>query len=352
MSEPSAAVTITDIAQKAGVSVATVSRVLSNSNYPVSTAVREKVNYWADELNYEPNLYGKLLKGGNSKDIGIVLPSFSNPFFSSLMLSIEKHCRKNDLVPIFCNSAHDPQIEAFHIDRLRRSRVRGILLSSTSTDCANIKKATQQGAKIILLDQQFDDFSCDCVAYDFFSAGKMAVDYLVSKGHKKIAFLSPPILFYSRKSLWNGIKTRMCHYDLCCDESCLMTIEHSVLEMNNRALWPAQKQSLEKLMQAQKDCTAVIAVNDLVAIEFMRFLRETNRSVPGDISIISFDDIDLCDCQSPPLTSISQNTDDMGSMVIQAILTQENSPVNANMHTTRQLALSPVLVERESVRQI
>ncbi len=347
-----APVTITDIAKKAGVSAATVSRVLSNSNYPVSKAARDRVNHWASKLKYEPNLYGKMLKSGNTRDIGIIFPSFSNPFFSSLMLSIEKHCRKNNLVPVFCNSANDPELEALHINRLRQGRVMGILLSSVSVDSSVIQTAINQGVKIILLDQQFDDLYCDCVSYDFFQAGKIAVDHLVSKGHKNIAFLSPPLFRYSRKSLWSGIKTQLEHHGLPCNDSCLMTVEHSVLEMNNRSLWPAQKRLFSKLLSQNKDCTAVIALNDLMAIEFMRFLRETGHSIPDDISVMGFDDIDLCDCQSPPLTSISQNTDDIGCMVVDAIASQVNSSQNSKVHTTRKLVLSPLLVERGSVKQL
>lgn len=122
--------TIVDVARAAGTSTATVSRILSGSDYPISAQLRKKVMQVAQDLNYKPNLIGKMLQSGvGEKEIGVVLPSIVNPFYGSLMSAVEEECVQRSYVPILCLSQNSSRLESQHIEMLGQKQVSGILLS-------------------------------------------------------------------------------------------------------------------------------------------------------------------------------------------------------------------------------
>ena len=122
--------TISDIAKKAGVSSATVSRVLSGSDYPVSREVRKEILRIALGMHYKPNVFGQMLRGGTSKEIGVIIPSLSNPFYAELVSAVERECVERGYMPIICSSQNRFQLETKHLDILQRKQVAGLLLSS------------------------------------------------------------------------------------------------------------------------------------------------------------------------------------------------------------------------------
>ena len=127
--------TIVDVARAAGTSTATVSRILSGSDYPISAQLRKKVMQVAQDLNYKPNLIGKMLQSGvGEKEIGVVLPSIVNPFYGSLMSAVEEECVQRSYVPILCLSQNSSRLESQHIEMLGQKQVSGILLSCMHMD--------------------------------------------------------------------------------------------------------------------------------------------------------------------------------------------------------------------------
>ena len=197
--------TILDIAREADVSPATVSRVLSDSGYPVKEELCARVRKAAQKLNYKPNIFSQMLKGVASKEIGIIVPDLLNPFYAQLVSAVAKQCVIHGFAPIVCCSYDSPQLEDRQIDILLRQQVAGILLSSINDSDDSLKKLTGPGAPpLILFDQSHEGFTGNSVSFDFLKGGYMAAQYLIQCGHRNIAFMSHPLTRSSRKQIFDG----------------------------------------------------------------------------------------------------------------------------------------------------
>ena len=172
--------TIVDVARAAGTSTATVSRILSGSDYPISAQLRKKVMQVAQDLNYKPNLIGKMLQSGvGEKEIGVVLPSIVNPFYGSLMSAVEEECVQRSYVPILCLSQNSSRLESQHIEMLGQKQVSGILLSCMHMDEALMDKLRRLEIPCVLFDQTYEEYPGLNVGFDFYQGGLLATRYLI-----------------------------------------------------------------------------------------------------------------------------------------------------------------------------
>ncbi len=185
-------VTITDIARATGSSPATVSRVLNQTDYPVTPALRSKILAAAEELHYTPNMLGRMLKSGVSNDIGVVVPSLLNPFYAETVAGIESACRQRGYSPIFCTSENKPDKEWEYIELLR-STPAGMLISTVNEEDGALLQLLKDERNVVLIEQPMQNPVCDMVVFDYYAASEMATRYLLQKGHTDIAYLSPPI---------------------------------------------------------------------------------------------------------------------------------------------------------------
>ena len=201
--------TIYDIAKSVGTSTATVSRVLSNSGYPVKEELRHVILKTAKDMNYSPNLIGRILKGIQSKEIGVIIPNISNPYYPQILLGIELEARKHGYNILLCNSFRDVETEKKYIESLYQKQVKGIIISSIDENHGFLREMQKTGVKVVAFDQDIEDIKCKKVGFDFISGGKMAVEYLIKMGHKKIAFLSSPVTKKSRKDTLLGYRQAM-----------------------------------------------------------------------------------------------------------------------------------------------
>jgi LacI family transcriptional regulator len=160
----------------------------------------------AQEMNYTPNLLGRMLKKNESRDIGVIIPNISNPFYPQLVLGIETEAEKHGFNILLCNSFRDVSNERKYIESMYQKQVKGIILSMISEEHGFLKKLCENGLKIVGFDQNIEDFQCNKISFDFTAGGRMAVDYLVSMGHEKIAFASSPLTRRSRREIFDGYK--------------------------------------------------------------------------------------------------------------------------------------------------
>ena len=150
MNHTSHNVTIGDVAKAAGTSVSTVSRVLSGSTYPVSAAKRERVLHAANTLGYEPNLLGRMLKTNTNPSIGIIIPSFQNPFYTQLIIGIEKEAMANNYFPLVFSSQRSPETERNLINNLIKNRVKGLMISSIDDSPQAVDHFVSTGGKVCI----------------------------------------------------------------------------------------------------------------------------------------------------------------------------------------------------------
>jgi LacI family transcriptional regulator len=151
--------TIYDIANEVGTSTATVSRVLSNSGYPVSEELKRRIINTARKLNYSPNMVGRMLKKSGSMDIGVIIPTISNPFYPPIVLGIELEARKRGFNMLLCNSLRNPELERTSIETLCQKQVMGIIISTIDKSNVFIKEMQKYGVKFITFDQNIDNIN-------------------------------------------------------------------------------------------------------------------------------------------------------------------------------------------------
>ncbi len=350
-------VTINDVAKAARVSNATVSRVLNKSDYPISPEIRKKVLEAAKKLHYTPNLFGRNLKKGKSNDIGVIVPSLLNPFYAETVAGIELECRKRGYNPIFCSSGHKVGKEMEYVDLLQQKCVDGLIISSISSNVADMQQILDHNRNIVLFDQPAICGDCDSVTYNFNEAGKMAAHYLIEKGHRDIAFLVPCFDRQSRVARFEGVKSGMKEAGLEFSESRLFLLDEeaqeiteneSILQDNQSGWFKDGIELAQAFLKSQCEATAVVAVNDIIALGVIREFIRNGLKIPQDVSVMGFDDISISVMSNPALTTIAQPSVEMGRMAARMLIERINGEIQSN--TT--IVLNPSIVERESVRQI
>jgi len=338
--------TIYDVARVAGTSVATVSRVLSNSDYPLSKEIRKKVMDTAKKMDYSPNLVGRMLKTSESRDIGVIIPNISNPFYPQLVQGIETEAKKHGFNILLCNSFRDVSNEKKYIESMYQKQIKGIILSTIREKHGFLKKLCENGLKIVGFDQNFEDFQCSKIGFDFISGAIIAIDYLVSMGHKKIAFATSPLMGRrSRREIFDGYKLGLMRNNITFSDDLVFVIETEKEVENASFEFESGKNVAEKILSSKELPTAVFAVNDLTAIGVIHGFMKRNVKVPDDISVMGFDNIVFSSMINPPLTTINQPAFETGRLackiLIESLESGENNCVS--------LKLEPTLIVRDSV---
>lgn len=340
--------TIYDVAAKAGASSATVSRVIANSGYPVSGELRNRILDAAKELNYTPNAVGRMLKKSESTDIGIIIPTITNPYYSALLLGAEQEARKEGYNLFLCNSLRDAATERKYLDSLFQKQVRGIMVPSAGDNPAKLKDLQQYGVCIVAFDQGVDDAKCNSVGFDYARGARLAMDHLVENGHSKIAFLSAPVMKKSRQSMLEGYRHALADHGLpAISEYVVLSESEEELQDGTYEFQNGRRLAGKFLTLADRP-TAILAINDLTAAGIMQELAANGVCVPQDVSIVGFDNIELSAMLSPPLTTVNQPAFETGRLACRMLLDSLAGSRDEGM----SVLLQPQLVVRNSVAQI
>lgn len=336
--------TIIEIARLANTSTATVSRVLSGSDYPVSDDLREAVKRAAKEVGYVPNAFGQSLKNGKTKDIGIIIPNFSNPFYMQMISGIEVICREHGYNPIICSSNNNEDQELANIELLRRKCVEGLMISSIHKSPLDILSALSMHKHVVLFDQETILNDCDYVTFDFESGGYMAISHLLQQGHRHIAFLTAPLENRgSRRALYRGCQRAIREWGE--DARCTMIVEDVKVDNYTRWEYENGRQLAKRFLNMKDRPTAVFVYNDMTAIGVMSQLMKAGLQIPADVSVIGFDNIIMSEFANPPLTTIRQPAYETGTLATQAIIDK----IEGRRFTSCRINLTPQLIERDSV---
>jgi LacI family transcriptional regulator len=339
-------VTIFDVAKNAGVSIATVSRVLNETNYPVNDELRKTVLETAELMNYKPNYFGKSLKSGKSSEIGVILPSMINPFYSEVIAGIEKECRRAGYNPIFCSSGNRPGKEQDLIGLMQEKCVEGLLLSTVSATSGTLADIDAGGCSVVLFDQPVSGFEGDTVTFDFYQAGILSAQYLAQKGHRELAFLSAPFDRFSRRAIFSGFQDALADAGVPFRMKNLIVSRVEDTGKSGSAEFENGRSLAQSFLNSRCPATAIAAVNDITAFGIVQELARNSCRIPEDISVMGFDNIDFSAMLSPALTTVSQPSIEMGMLATQVLIKRIRDKDRAAEH----ILLKPEIVERESVR--
>ena len=245
-----------------------------------------------------------------------------------------------------CNTMHDPEREREFIRQLYDRQVRGVILSSVAQDNAEfVNKYVRKGMKFVLLDQLLSGVEAPSIDYDSRAGARLAVEHLLSLGHKKIAFATTPLVRFTRKEIYTGYRKALVAAGIEPDETLLY--ERAIDKSGRGSDYELNIGRLIAEEMLKKGCpaTAVVCINDMIAIGLIQTLAQQGIRVPEDISVIGFDNIPLAGAYVPALTTVHSPAQEMGRLAAIMLLDALRSDEETMAVTMR---LSPKLVVRES----
>lgn len=308
--------TIRDVAKKAGVSVATVSRFLNGNGY-VSQEAAIAVKAAVEELNYELNTVARSLTTKKSNLIGLILPDITNPFFPELARAVEDVALTYGYTVVLCNSDEDPKKEKNYIETLKKKYIAGFIVTSNQLDAphyANLK------LPVVALDRVINE-RIPTVVSNNRQGGFMGAQALVDRGSKNLLFLRGPEEFGSANDRYTGFGEAMEKNDIA----------------YQTAFCPfhfAESESIvEQVLRENKDIDGIFASSDVQAAGALKAAHNLNLAVPKDLQIVGFDGISMGEMLTPALTTIAQDIYKMGAIAARILIKQiEGQPIDNFMN--------------------
>jgi LacI family transcriptional regulator len=332
-----ASVNVIDVARHAGVSLGTVSNVL-NRPERVSPATRDRVLASIDELGFIRNEAARQLRVGRSRTIGLVVLDMGNPFFTDVAAGAESAASAAGLSVVLCNSAENVDRENANLNLLQEQRSYGILITPVTSKLTRIDEIRRHGTPAVLVDRGSSRNRCS-VSVDDVVGGQLAVAHLVSLGHRRIAFVGGPMRLAQVADRLRGAHLAWAASGRDPDQILVMEIP-ALKVSEGRRIGEAIA-----LMPKQERPTAVFCANDLVALGLLQEMTRQRITVPGEIAIVGYDDIDFAAAAAVPLTSVRQPRWQLGEAAAQVLIEEVSEP---KTHRHRQIVFEPDLVVRES----
>jgi len=307
-------VRIKDIAEKTGLSVSTVSLVLSKKEHRIPDETCKRVIDIAKELHYRPNQMAASLVTQRTKTIGLIIPDITNMFFAEIAKSAENECQKAGYSIILCNTNDNPQSDIDYVNMLVGRGVDGILFAMAVN--ATVNKAEECFAishqfekPIILVDRVVPGLNTVCVLSDNEMGGYIATRHLLELGHKKIGCITGPMGAQSSKQRLFGYIRALQEYGVAFDTS-------YIKEGNYHT--PSGFALSKELFEL--DVTAIFACNDMMAYGVYKQAASNGKKIPEDLSIVGFDDLQFSELMEVPLTSVSQPAIEMGQSAVEMMI--------------------------------
>ncbi len=329
-------VTIEQVARYAGVSVATVSRALNNSP-TVRPATAERVREAAEALRYTPNQSARNLRRNESRVILALAPNFSNPYYSRILTGIGDHAREHEYSVLICTTAGDAQTERRSLQMLEAHRADGAILLGCHRDYDWLAHYSGR-FPIVQCCEYVPGLPCPAVSIDNYSAARQTVQYLQRLGHRRIALLGADNAYISTELRRRGYADAMAEAGLFVRPEYCRSADADYSFASGQA-------AAGKLLACTPRPTAVFCFSDILALSVISAAQELGLSVPGDLTVTGFDDVDYTTMFHPFLTTVAQPCYEMGrrSMAIILELLQNGRPDAA-----RLCFVPHRLVERES----
>lgn len=302
-------VTVEEIAKIAGVSKATVSRVLNHSATGVGEETRRRVQAVIDEMNYSVNSAGTHMY---SKSIALMIPDITNPFFADIARAVERRAALDNYIVILANTDFSEEKERSYLANLVAKKVDGIILVSCGSKCQREHFMPEKyRIPMVLLDRKLEGCNCFGVYADNEYVTFRACEALINNGSKDIAFISGSIGTFTSLERLNGYKDALKQYGIA--------FNPELIKKGNYTMESGYEAVLE-LERAGICYSAIIAANDMMALGALKALKELSYQVPERIELIGFDNISFSQYCEPPLSTIQQPTTEMGKQAVEALL--------------------------------
>ena len=309
--------TMADVAARAGVSVATVSRVLSGKDQMVSESVRQRVLEAADELHYQPNNLARNMRWGTSRIFGLVISDVANPFFTAVARGVEDVAHRHGYSLVLANTDEDSAREAQTLAVMAAERAAGLIIATTNANSDLIQRTMATGTAVVAIDRPIDGVSTDAVVVGNDDGAHEAVSHLIGLGHERIAIIGGPRNAPTARQRMRGYERA--HRDARMPLDPGLRADGTFRETGGLV-------ATRKMLALSRPPTAIFSANNLTTIGVLRALEGAGRRVPDDVSVVGFDDMPAADLFCPPLTAVHQPTYRIGSQAAELLVRRIADP--------------------------
>lgn len=329
-------ITIGDVAKHANVSKSTVSQYLNKRYEYMSERTRERIAASIEELDYRPNIVARSLKQKSTFTIGVIVANILHSFSTQIIRAIENKFHEQGFHIIVCNADDEPDKEKDYIEMLMAKQVDGIIIFPTGGNVSLYEQMKKSAFPIVFMDRTIEDIEIETVVLDNDRAAQLAIDQFVENGYRKIAIVTTSIIrnISPRLERIQGYKNALERHQIQVNPAYIKTAEPDMLY-----------QSLEELFVSEEPPQAILAANDIVLMEVLKYIKKYDMKIPADIAVIGIDEVPFASFYTPSLTTISQPTIEMAHLAVKLLIDQINKEETMKPSVYR---LQPTLIQRGS----
>ncbi len=305
-------VKLEDIARETGFSISTVSRVLSNSNYPVSETIREKVLRVADTMGYQPNIAARSLRTDRTNTIGILVDDLLSPFTPPIVRGIQDYLNEYGFLSLIVNSDWDPGQEQAAIKTLLSRPVDGIVFVEYShqTHSDDLERSNKPH---VFVHRLFGSPIKNSVVPDDYSGARLATEHLIHLGHRRIGYINGPENWHTCRARLSGYQDTLASENLRFDASLVQPGDWEI-----ESGYTATK----NLLNLAEHPTAIFAANDAMALGAIYAIQDAGLNVPNDVAVVGYDNRNFTKTVRPRITTVSMPVIEMGGVAAELLLRQ------------------------------
>lgn len=327
---------LTDVARRAKVSIATVSRVANNSD-KVLKATREAVRQAMDELGYKPNRVARRLRQRSGKRhlLGLIIPDIQNPFFAEMARGVEDVAYANEFAVMLCNSDEDLRKESFYLDVLQAESVDGVILPPINDRDAAVARFVDSGIPVVCVDRSLASSSIDKVEVDNRLGALEAVEHLIGLGHRRIGLITGRLNVSTSRDRKQGYEEALAAHGMS------LRADYMLVGDNKQASGAALA---EQILGLAMPPTALFVTNNLMAVGAIEGLHRRGLRIPAEVAIIGFDDLPWAEALDPPLSVVRQPAYEVGRSAVELLMRRLSDP----KAPAASVRLRPRLILRQS----
>lgn len=326
--------TIADVARAAGVSTATVSRVV-NGNTDVDPAMAARVRTAVEQLSYRPSRLARSLRTRRSAVLGLIISDIRNPFFTDMVRGVEDVAFANSYSLVLCNSDEDLIKERDYLKLVVAESMAGVVLAPASAQETDLSGLTGAGVPVVTVDRRAPDPTVDVVLIDNTGGARLAVEHLVDAGYRRIGFISGPTAISTGAERLAGYRAAVRSRKLGTGAELIRYADFH--ETGGRA-------AMTRLLTADQHIDAVFVANNLMTLGALEAIAAAGLTIPDDIAVVGFDDMAWAPLLRPSLTTVAQPTYQLGAQTARLLLDR----INGSTGPGREVVLAPSLRVRAS----
>jgi DNA-binding LacI/PurR family transcriptional regulator len=328
---------IREVAKRARVSTATVSRTINGSD-KVKPATAARVRKAIEELNFLPNTHARTLVSGRSHILGLIISDITNPFFPDLVKSFEDEAVQRGKEVIIGNTDYNPKRMAGCIRRMVERKVDGVAIMTSESDPDLLADLTRRNIPTVFMDTGKPGPHCANIRIDYGQGIQEAVHHLVTLNHRRIAFITGPMNLASAQTRCSVFISSLKAHGI---------FDPTLIEKGNHRI-EGGAMAMKAFLKLPRPPTAVIASNDLTAIGALGTVHQMGLRVPEDVSLIGFDDIAFAHLTNPPLTTVVLSRRQLATLALAAL----DALIQGKRESVANLTIPTHLVLRNSTRSL